>query len=179
MRFISPHKGYDLALRAEAISGYTPHGEPIISEKPLRASFVQGGLSPWELDLALSTFSFHGTYENEDVRSRCSWFDTEWAQRNFGWSDSDREYAETKMLALGNYGVDFILAEQPKAAKPWGSYDSLTDPERIVALMEETGTPAEDVLRYEFENKKRKEVIEAVEASSSAVTAEDAVVVSA
>lgn len=183
MRFISKHRGYKMGIRPAAISGYTPHGEPIISSQDLIAHFRPGGASRWEIDQALKHWDhFPGLAEGENPALRLSWFDSEFAQHIHGWTDEERETVEQKLLSAPNCGPDYILIEEEKAPKPWGSYDKISAPKQIVSLMIETGTDPEVVLRYERENGKRQEVLDAVEAAASDAAlepAEQEVVVSA
>lgn len=176
MRFISSNRGLEIALRNPKITGFTQTGDPIYDGNYLKAEFQQGGVSPWEAELAIKTLLFKGMYEGEDPTERLSWFDTETAQLHYGWTDDEREFAEKRLLEIED---NFMLVEQPKVPAPWHNYDTITDPKRIVALIEDTGTSASEVLAYERENKNRIAVIDAVEALSAAPTVAGAVVVNA
>lgn len=183
MRFVSKHRGYKMGIRPAAIGGYTPHGEPILTSRELIAEFRPGGLSRWEIDQALAHWNhFPGLAEGENPVLRLSWFDSDFSQRVHGWTDEEREAVEQKLLGEPNIGSDYIVIVPEKAQKPWGSYDKLSAPKQIVSLMIETGTDPEVVLRYERENGKRQEVLDAVEAAAAEAAlepAEQEVVVSA
>jgi len=182
MRFISQHRGYHLALRGPSISGYQPTGEAIISAKALAAEFTQGGASPWEIDEALERWEgvWSGLAEGVDPRSRLSVFDTEWAQKEFEWTDEEREYVEQKMLNLsGRIGNEYIQVEEITAPLPWPSYKTFNSPERIVQFMREGGIDPEVVLRYERENLNREDILEAVENAGHEDVVEHEVVVKA
>lgn len=181
-RFISQHRGYELALRGPAISGYQPTGEAIVSAKALNATFVQGGASPWEIEAALNHWEgvWAGLADGVDPRTRLSVFDTEWAQKELEWTDEEREYVEQKMLTLsGRLGNEYIQVEELHAELPWPSYKTFTSPERIVSFMREGGTDPEIVLRFERENLNREDVLDAVENAGHEDVVEHEVVVKA
>lgn len=177
MRCISPHKGFELCLRNPRITGFTQQGDPIYDGSYLKAEFQQGGVSPWEYDLALKSFAFRGAYEDEDLYSRISWFDTEIAQKHYKWTDEERKFAEERLKEDQTNGLSYIIVEAPKVPAPWAKYDDLKDASEIVALMDATGTEAGDVLSYERQNKNRQAVIDAVEASEDEVPVAEAKVV--
>jgi hypothetical protein len=183
MRFISQHRGYELALRGPGIGSYTLEGQPIYNnDKVLNANFRQGGASPWEIEEALKHWDgvWSGLAEGVDPRSRLSVFDTEWAQLEYGWTDADREFAEDRLLNLpGRLGNEYIVIEEHKAPIPWPTYKTFNSPERIVAFMREAGYEPESVLRYERENANREEVLTAVEDAGNEDVVEHEVVVKA
>lgn len=183
MRFVSQHRGYEVALRGPGIGSYTLEGQPIYNnEKILSAAFQQGGLSPWEVDAALAHWEdqWTGLAEGVDPRTRLSVFDTEWAQLQFNWTDADREYAEERLLNLpGRLGNEYIQIEENKAPLPWPTYKTFVSPERIVAFMREGGYDPEVVLRYERDNENREEILTAVEDAGHEDVVEHEVVVKA
>jgi len=178
LRFISPHRGYEQALRNPKIQSFTQSGDPIYDGSYLKAEFVGGGVSPWEAEEALKTFSFKGAYEGEDLTERLSWFDTELAQMHYGWTDDERELAEKVLLASESLNQNYMLVESPKVPIPWASYDT-TNVKDIVDLMHATGTTPGDALAYERANQKRQAVIDAIESSETKAPKDAPVVVSA
>ena len=70
---------------------------------------------------------------------------------------------------------DHILAEKPKVAAPWPSYDS-EKPATIAQKVKDLGFDPEAVISYERENKARSSVIEALEALSADGAEEELVV---
>lgn len=166
MRFVCKHANYSVELR-ESIEEPDPYhkGRHIIHRKPLVANFVAGDLTPWEKEAALKHFSFAGMPVEEDMMtpvdpsSRLSSFDT----TTQGWSPEDQEYAEKALLESQAHGPDYLHVETPKRPAPWAGYDKLRAANKIVELVEATGSDPEYVLAYERENENRDAVIAALE----------------
>lgn len=89
-------------------------------------------------------------------------FDSEIAQEIEGWTDSERELVEQKLLKQCDITPEWIQPwEDPKVAAPWPSYDE-AEPKRIPALAIEFGNVGH-ALSYERQNQAREDVLAALE----------------
>lgn len=164
MRFVAPSP-ITVALRdpIEEPDPYHP-GRRIVHRAGLRAQFVTSDFTLHEKETAISRFKFNGIPLDEftqtplDPSYRISTLDTELQN----WSDEDREYAEEFLLKHPQHGSDFLLVELPKLTPPWAGYDKLAA-DKIVMLVQDTGSDIEDVIAYERSTKNRKSLIQSLE----------------
>lgn len=164
MRFISPHPRYSIQIQ-EAEEQLTATGRVVVTRKPTIANFVQGGLSPWEVEAALETFVFRGLPEGVKPTNRMAYFDTETISRDP--SNPVRVEVEKRLMEADDYGRDFIMVEKPRRRPPWPNYDRYKDPVKIAAQVVSLGFTEgpllDEVVAYEYENLRRPEVLEALE----------------
>ena len=167
----------------DPVEDYDPHNprRNIIAKPGLRAEFLAGQGTTYENDLAKKTFKFNGLPVGEDDGLpidpvyRISVFDS----KEQHWDEDTRKKAE-KLLTESPYnGSAYIIVETPVRPAPWAGYDKIRSVKKLLELVVETGSDAEEVLAYEIENKNRPEVVEAMQAILAPVPEDDAVVVSA
>lgn len=173
MRFISRHPRY--SFQAQAISMQvlsTPQGAIQVPALPMiLCEFQQGGLSPWEIELGLKSFHFAGMPDSEAVpkENRLSVFDTETWQLATGADDDLRSFVEHRLKSDTMYGQDFIAAGELVHAPPWPRYDEIDDLATIFDMIgllgyDRDAADIENIRLYEHQNRKRPEVLAALEA---------------
>ena len=168
MRFISRISAFKIEVLGQ--KRQQVGDEIIITEPSTIAEFRQEAIHPWEEKAARESFQFLGVTEEDphsgipvDPIGRVSVFDTQEAQKRFGWSDEKRDLVEKNLITaqLSN-SQDFILVNKPPLEKPWPSYET-THHAKIASMVEELGLDKAEVIEYEKENKNRPSVIEALE----------------
>lgn len=146
-------------------------------EEPMIAQFDKLGLLPHEEELALAKLNFSTLPENVHPLTRVGVFDSE-AYCLDHYDDPDvRNEMQVKIdKALiekqEKFPSHFIVVEEPRAAKPWPTYDEETV-EDILKLQERLAYPAELVRRYEQENQDRQEIVQAMTELEQSGQAED------
>lgn len=150
----------------------TSGAQAYIVSEALPIAFSQAGILQTDIDAALAHWKhFPGLPVEEDEvtpanpveNGRIGVWDSEGWQAQYGLTDEDRKGAEDLLLGDSAYGIEYIVVEAVKAAKPWPSYDD-THHNKVTSLAAELGLVAE-ALAYEQENKKRASVIEQLEAA--------------
>lgn len=158
-------------------------GQTVNYPAGLEAQFRPGGLSKYEIEVALEALTFQGLPEWKDTGAlvdptdRLSVFDSKKAQADFFWPDEIHDHVVETLRNSEQNGISFIELEQQKRPAPWPGYDGLDDVEKIAELTVATGTSPEDVLAYEKENEAREEVISALEEILGIGVEEDEVVI--
>lgn len=170
MRCISPFKNYSIQVfegQEELVVDGRGFGQSRVLTKPVLANFEQGGLLDHEVAAALSAFNFSALPEGVNPLSRISVFDTlafVTATTKPKERDEMQVQVEERLRELQRiFPNDFIIVEEPRAPKPWGSYDSDTS-EEVLAFRERLAVDPWLVLRYEQENENRAEIVEAMQA---------------
>ncbi len=175
-RYISQASGFKKTGRHpehELLTG--PNGDYRQLRRPsIICLFQQGGVSPWENELATKRFGFRGIAEGENPLRRVSVYDTDEEAARNGWDAGTKADVEG-MLDRGQ-SADYFRVELPRSPAPWPSYDQ-TDALRIADMAEAIGVDPQAVLIYERENLAREEVLGQV--ASLLVSEPDEVIVSA
>lgn len=167
MRFVSKSAKYRVIVQGDQYM-VLQNGERQQIRKPLVADFNDRTLTSDEVEFGIKNFVHRGlpmdpgTEEDLSPRPRISGFDTELAQNEHGWTDEEREMVEEKLLSSHALNVEFMLLVPDPAAKPWPTYDALTDVDEIVSIAVATGT-VDAALAYERENRNSAAVLEALE----------------
>ena len=172
MRFISRHPRY--SFQAQAISMQvlsTPSGAIQVPALPqILCEFQQGGLSPWEEELALKQLHFLGQPDQEAVpkTNRLSVFDTETWQLTSGADDDLRLFVETRLQNDPMYGQDFIAADAPPRKPPWPDYDKVSEVSTLFELLRLLGYDSdpqeiEQIRLYEHAGQHRPEFLTALQ----------------
>lgn len=187
MRCLSPSTRYSIQLfegQDEVLVDHNGFGRSRPIRKPVVAQFEHQGVTDWELEAALKKFTFSGLPEGVHPATRIGVFDTEVYcmrfpkdERSVMQAKIEERLRELQPSRPNNY----IIVESPVAEKPWGSYDEETI-EDVLKFQERLEIDPTRVRRYEQENKKRKEIVaamEALEAERAAKTSEEAIVVEA
>lgn len=163
MRFVSTHARYSFQAQGlEYTIVSTPQGAvKMPTQQMILCDFQQGGLSPWEQEVALEHLEIKGMPDQDTVPkgNRLSVFDTEAWQLTSGADDDTREFVERRFLTSPDYGIDFIAIDKPKRKPPWPRYDELADEKMILNLVDGLGYSAYDVISYEQENRKRPDLL--------------------
>lgn len=160
--FQSVAAAYQLHVRSE-----TPiydHGIRIGTEKELVADFGDMNAAPIH-----DPDGQYGEAGADYYNIRGHFIDTLEQGRKKEWTDDERALVEKKLLVYQN-PADHWLHTKPAAAKPWPTYDE-TAANGIAQLASQLGLVGE-ALRYEKENKSRKQVIDALEALTPEPTQE-------
>lgn len=170
MRFISRYGKNGVAIRAENVEAYA-NGTRKVTQTAIAAYFQPYLLTPEERQLAIDTFHFNGSYQEQDEVTivppdyRIGLFDSRQAQAEQGWSDEERLQVEAKLQQLSaQQPMDLIVVVEAVPVAPWPNYDvfagSVLD---LMAKVVEDGYTLEAVLAYEAANQARPEVIGALE----------------
>jgi hypothetical protein len=181
LRAIS-HAPLSLCLE-NPVEDYDPHNprRHIITSPGLRAEFITGDTTEYEREIAKKTFKFNGLPVGEedglpvDPIYRISSWDSTMQQ----WDPKTQKKAEELLVKSPYNGSAFIVVDEPKRPAPWKGSDSIRSVKKLIELVTETGSDAEEVLAYEIENKNRLEVVEALSVVIGGPIEDDAVVVSA
>lgn len=141
----------------------TPSIPIAFSQQDLRQADIDAALAHWKTFPGLPVEEDEVTPADPVFCGRIGVWDSVAWQAEYSLSDADREAGENLLLNDSAYGVEYIVVEAVKAAKPWPSYDD-THHNKVVSLAAELGLVAE-ALAYEQENKQRPTVIEQLEAA--------------
>lgn len=104
--------------------------------------------------------------EREDPYTRCGALDTDLEAIAQGWSDEDKLVVEQALMRANSNGIEYIIVEAPAAAKPWPKYDDIDGPdaaEQIAFYVNQLGVDPGVVKVYELENRKREDVVAAMD----------------
>jgi hypothetical protein len=150
----------------------TSVADALILTPSIPIAFSQAGLLQGDIDAALAYWkTFPGLPVEEDEVTPANpvengrvgvWDSVAW-QAEYSLSDEDREAGENLLLNDPAHGIEYIVVEEVKAAKPWPSYDDMHH-NKVASLATELGLVAE-ALAYEQENKNRASVVEQLEAA--------------
>jgi len=170
-RFLSKYGRYTVGIRRQIIENYAT-GESRVLQQPLYAQFHEGGLRPEERELALATWVFNGSYQEQDEVTivapdyRIGLLDTEIAQMANGWSDDDRAEVENELARLSaESSTDMILVPKTLIPPPWPRYDDFPGtPEELVQRLIDDGHNFDAVITYERSMQNRPEVLAALNA---------------
>ena len=133
MRCLSPHPRYGIqvfAAREEIIHDTRGAASLKALDEGVHAQFDNSGVQPHEADIALEHFAGHFGALAEGVHplTRIGVFDTEAycldkypseAKRN----DMQPQIEERLRALQEKFPSQFIIVEQPKAERPWPTYD--------------------------------------------------------
>lgn len=137
-------------------------------ERRLVAQFVRGGAPDWVIEEATKRFKFGGRGDGESPAMMIGVFDSEIAARQNVWSEEETDSVIRHLRDTQN--PKWFIAEQPKVAAPWSSYDALVvqgqrTAEKVAArnveLAAETGTPVELLIAYERQNRNDQRILAA------------------
>lgn len=185
MRFISKYKRYVIWFQREKLEHYAT-GESRELQPGIVCEFdLYGSMTPWEIVAARETFTNYGLptevdmVTHIDALTRVSVFDSEICQQRQGFSDEKRLEMEAFLLGRPEYGVDFVMVEEPRLSAPWPTYDDfrgvrgLPTAQAIAKKVEEDGFAVADVVAYERQNANRTDVIDALESIGAVPVASD------
>lgn len=163
MRAISPHAEYKIQVRQPKLRrGVTVDGSLIEVEesKSVLVEFEHFAITPEEEVVALKTFNFSGVPQGINPLTTLGVWDSLIYQRSTSISDKEREEIEDLLRQKGEAAGwrMFIVVDEPRAAKPWKTYDE-DDTETIVAAALRFGF-VDEAITYEKENLNRQSLLE-------------------
>lgn len=167
MYCISRHANLTLPIRA-AKTVYNPHNGAVERVIPaLVVQFQHSGTVPDYAKEAVTKLVDwgQGVGLDEDPFTRCGSFDSDVEAERNNWTAEDKALAEEVLRA--GAGTLYVVADAPRAAKPWPRYDEIVGEDaakQIAWQVEQLGLDPGAVIRYEHENLKREDVIAAVQA---------------
>jgi hypothetical protein len=188
LRFIAKYGRYQINFQTELVEHYAT-GESRELRPLLHCEFDRhSSMKQHEVKVARETFVNQGLPTEVDGMTsidpllRFSVFDTEVFQVQHNLDDTRREELEQFLLNAPDYGIDFIMVEDPKLAPPWPTYDDfrgvrgLPTPQAIAKKVEEDGYLVDDVIAYERQNANRLDVIDALESIGAPPTPDETLV---
>lgn len=165
MRCLSPHPRYSLQVieAEEQIVMDARHGfaHLAVLKKPIVANFETGGLMAHEELEALTAFNFSGLPDGINPLTRVSVFDTEAYAETLNPNNRDEIVVqmEQRLRELQKDNpTQFIIVDQPRAERPWPSYDD-DGVEDVLKFQERLRISPTSVRLYELENKNRSEIV--------------------
>lgn len=168
-RFVSKYGRFGVQLRPLIQEAYATGMAKIVQE-PIYAFFHPMKLLPHERELAIATWSFNGSYQEQDEVTivppdyRIGLFDSEEGQAEYGWSDDVRIWVEEQLTDLAFRFGDMAVVPLASLAPPWPRYDEYRgSPAALVRKLIDEGHRLEDVLTYEMQVQKRQPIIDAIE----------------
>jgi len=170
MRFISKFGKYGTVIRRDLVEYYASGASKVV-QTPINAMFQEGQLLPHERELALTRFSFNGSYQEIDEVTtvapdyRIGAFDTIQAQIDNQWTDEERRQVEDELTKLAEASPnELLLVPETVLPPPWPRYDSFEGSlDKLIAKITDDGYVLADVLAYERANQNRENVIDALE----------------
>lgn len=173
MRFISRFGLYGVSVRPLLTEHYAS-GVSKVVQTSLDAMFKIGSLLPEERELAVSRWTFNGSYQERDEVTtvapdyRIGSFDSVQAQLDHQWTNEERKQVEDELISLAErFPNDLLYVPETKLDPPWPRYDSFEGSlDKLIAKITEDGYVLSDVLAYERANQARENVIDALEQMS-------------
>lgn len=167
MRCLSPYAVYSIQVfeaDEQIVVDQRGAAKTVVLSKPVIADFDRAGLLDHEIEAALESFNFSGLPEGVNPLTRIAVFDTEAYVQRFKAEDRAEmlEKIDARLRELQEiHPGEFIIVEQPEAAKPWPTYDE-DSVEDIIRFQARLQVNPETVRIYETENENRPEIIEAM-----------------
>jgi hypothetical protein len=172
-QFVSQYPGYRHGVRDEVPEHLGHDGFMVPFVRPLEAVFDRGGLTPEAITEAKAKLTFHGLMEHEsgddlDPIYRISVFDSEVMALQEGWSDEEQALVINVLRASTENGRAYVEIVAAPATIPWGNYDDIDDPDKVVEIAQTIEADIGEVIRYELENQNRERWLEALNDAKSA-----------
>jgi hypothetical protein len=170
MRFLSKYGRWGVSVRRPIEEHYATGMSQTI-QAAVNAMFHEGGMTPEERELALSRWTFEGSYQEQDEVHivppdyRIGIFDSEQAQIENGWSDEIRVEVENHLIRHSERFEDVLVVPRVSISPPWPRYDDYGGkPAALVRKLVDEGHNLDAALTYERAVQNRPEVIAAIEA---------------
>lgn len=186
MYCISRSANLTLPIRGGRTEYHPVTGAAIRVHPALSVQFQHAGSVP---DFAREAVTQLASWGNgmgigEDPFSRCGSLDTEIEAERQGWNAEELAVVEEALRNSSSNGVEYVIASEAAAPKPWPTYDNIDGADEDVAYtisrkVVEDGWNPRDVLKYEAENANRVLVIRALEAVAAEQDADVVGVISA
>ena len=169
MRYLAKYGRFGIDYRKIAVESYATGQTRTITD-PIYIMFREGLMTPDERELALSTWTFEGSYQEQDEVTtvapdyRIGVFDSEQAAADGNWSDELRIEIENFLIRYSERLEDVLVVPLVMVPPPWPRYDEYTG--STAALMRklvDEGHDLVEVLAYERAVQNRPEVIAALQ----------------
>ncbi len=176
-RFIARYGNFSVGVQSYVGEHLGHQGEMVPVKRRIDANFQRNLVTDDDFAVALQSFAFPGqpfdeeTNANVSPRHRVSVWDSEWAQVNEGWTDSEIAMIIAKLRSASGNGTNFVELTIPAADVPFPSYDDLSVDEAL-QIIKLTGIDPAKVAAYERENQNREALLkrlDGVEADDDAV----------
>ena len=169
MYLISRSASLTLPLRDRKVEYHPATGEVVKVHQALSVQFQHAGyVPPYAMEAVKQLPNWgNGLGHNEDPFTRCGALDTDVEAVRQGWTPEEKQYIEAALLRGTSNGVEYVIANAPKAAKPWPKYDEIVGAEaatQIAWQVDQLGLDPKAVRQYENENAAREDVVTALEA---------------
>jgi hypothetical protein len=168
MRFISLYGRFMIQYQGMRQEAYA-NGMVRELQPQINLTFEPYRLTPDERELALNTWTFNGTLQEQDEVTtvapdyRIGLFDSRQAQEDHLWPDELREKIEQYLFDYSER-YDWVLAVRSHIAPPWPRYDDFRGtPNALIRRLVEDGHELEKVLTYEREHQNRPKIVEELE----------------
>lgn len=163
MRLLSPHARFSLQVfeaREQIVMDARGFAQLQVLDKPVVADFQTGGLLDHEIEVALTRFNFSGLPDGVNPLTRVSVFDTEAYAQTLRPHERDEIIVqmEDKLREMSERSNRFIIVEQPRAERPWPSYDE-DSIEDVLKFQERLRIEPTRIRLYELENANRPEIV--------------------
>lgn len=161
LRLVSPYERFKIVAKHQDTE-MLANGTTRVLAPGFVAEFTPTDVTTFERELARKSFSFRGTVKTmggddiDPVTHRVSTFDT-----NKIGDPKTRAEVEEFFRNHRDLGRDFVIAERPRLAPPWPSYDKEKAAD-IAKKALDLGFDPEVVIAYEAENKNRASIIDAL-----------------
>ena len=162
----------NIGIRAATVPIYDNEGRMIKEgRRRLSAKFNRGGAPEYAYQEALKIFSFAKMRRDDTPRQWVSFYDSEAAHAQHGWTDEESKVIDDELCK----SPLVIQVSQPLVKAPYPTYTkqrkvqgrrtldiAITD---IVETVKNTGIDPELVISYELQNEKNQKVIDAMQAA--------------
>ena len=148
---------------------YHPSTGAVLKVNPALSAQFQpsAGVPDWAKEAAGTLPNWgNGLGHGWDPYKFCGILDTDEEAKRQNWSDDEKAYVEKALRNAPSNGVEYVICEAPKTAKPWPKYDDITGDDaaaQIAWQVDQLGLDPKSVRRYEQENADRESVVNALD----------------
>lgn len=122
--YVSKHANLQVQVRSPRVT-ITPTGEAVQTVSRLSVQFQRGSAGDDAVRQATERMDFGALPQGVRVGFRTGVFDTEVAQREYGWTDDDRKTVEEFLDRNQGNEAGWIKYERAPLAPPWPAIDKL------------------------------------------------------
>lgn len=171
MYLISRSSGLTMPIR-DRKNHYIQVGNEMVLDRVDEAISIQfklaGDVPPFAREAVSKLANWGvGMGHNEDPFTRCGAVDTEVEAELQGWDAATLEFVNEALKRSGSNGIEFVIVEAPKTAKPFPKYDEIVGEqkaEQIAFYVDQLGIDPGQVRQYELENDQDADTIAAMDA---------------
>lgn len=160
MWFGSSNRGMTQHIRKRKVV-FAANGETVEEQSRLVVQFRPAGYPDWALPIMRQRWPVPKGLVENPINPKIAYggLNTKVAQKEYGWTDADRQFVERRLQELSGSGT-IIELEEPKVEAPWPDYKltaggpkrgfpGKTTPQAVVEMVKMTGCDPEQVLLYE------------------------------